>query len=155
MKKNIQFTLFTIIIGVILFSVPAFAREARDVQVHFEPGSSATTIKETIIGYQTINYKLRARAGQSMLVNLASSNESNYFNIYAPGKGPGDEAIFIGSMRGSRYDELLAMDGEYTVQVFLMRNAARRNEKGDYTLTIQIDGATKDNSQDGNKKSSQ
>ncbi len=101
---------------------------------------STTTI---ITGYQTINYRLRASKDQSMLVVLASNNGSNYFNIYQPGKGPGDEAMFIGSMRGNRFDGILPADGEYIIQIFLMRNAARRNENANYTLNIQIGEAAK------------
>ena len=38
--------------------------------------------------------------------------------------------------------------GVYTVQVFLMRNAARRNERANYTLEIQIKWAAKTSSLD-------
>jgi len=74
-----------------------------------------------------------------MVVVLKTDNGSNYFNIFAPGKKPGDEAMFIGSTLGDRYDGTLPADGKYTVQVYLMRNAARRNEKVNYTLEIGID----------------
>ncbi len=133
-------TVFIIVTWLTLFSASVFAQDARDEQVRFEPGSSGTTIKETITGYESVNYKLRAKAGQSMSVILDTSNGSNYFNIFEPGKAPGDEAMFIGSMHDGRYDGILPASGEYTLQVFLMRNAARRNENAQYTLTIRIDG---------------
>lgn len=135
-------------IGLVSFSTFAVAEDARDEQVRFTHGTSVTTIKATITGWESVNYKLRARAGQSMIVVLNTSNSGNYFNIYTPGKGPGDAAVFIGTSRGNRYEGILPTDGEYTVQVFLMRNAARRNEKANYTLEIGIDGQAKIGSSD-------
>jgi hypothetical protein len=74
-----------------------------------------------------------------MVVALKTDNGGNYFNIFTPGKSPGDEAMFIGSTQGRRYEGTLPADGEYTVQVFLMWNSARRNEMANYTLEIGID----------------
>jgi len=34
-----------------------------------------------------------------------------------------------------------AADGEYTIRVYLMRSAARRNEIANYTLTVGITGS--------------
>ena len=36
--------------------------------------------------------------------------------------------MFVNTIAGNKYQGALSADGEYTVQVFLMRNAARRNE---------------------------
>ena len=130
--------LLAIVTGLVLFCTPALAGDIREVQVKFSPGTTGTTIKDSLKGYLTVNYKLRARAGQSMVVVLKSDNGSTYFNIFAPGKGPGDEALFIGAMRGYRFEGPLPADGEYTIQVFLMRNAARRNETAHYALEIRI-----------------
>jgi len=121
-----------------LFSVRAYAANDRSEQVKFPHGASGTSIKSSIVGYQGVNYTLDAKAGQSMTVNLKSGNLSNYFNIYAPGKGPGDEAMFIGDINGNSYSGVLPSTGTYTIQVFLMRNAARRNEKANYTLEISV-----------------
>ena len=135
--------LFAMVTGLALLSMPVFAEDARDERVQFAPGTSGATIKETITGYQTVNYQLNAKAGQSMIVVLNTDNPSNYFNVLAAAKAPGDGAIFTGAMQGGRYAGTLPEDGEYTVQVFLMRNAARRNEKANYTLEIEIKGAAR------------
>ena len=136
------------IIGLALLSMPAFAQDTRDEQVQFARGTSGATIRETITGHQSVNYKVTAKAGQSMVLVLTTDNASNYFNIFAPGKVPGDEAMFIGSTQGDRYAGTLPKDGEYKVQLFLMRNAARRNEKANYTLEIKIEGSAKTTSSD-------
>jgi hypothetical protein len=128
----------TVVLALMTISMPVFAQDVRDEYVWLAAGSS-TTITEIITGYQSVNYKLGAKAGQHMVVVLKTDNGSNYFNIFTPGKGPGDEAMFIGSQQGGRYEGTLLTDGEYTVQVYLMRNAARRNEKANCTLEIGID----------------
>jgi hypothetical protein len=133
-------TLVAMAIGLVALSMSTFAVDSRDERVQFAPGTSGTTIKETITGYQTVNYKLVAKAGQTMVVELKTDNGANYFNIFAPGKGPGDEAMFIGSTSGGRYEGMLPEDGEYTVQVYLMRSAARRDERANYTLSVGISG---------------
>jgi len=74
-----------------------------------------------------------------LVVTLDTDNASSYFNIFT--KSSGDEALFIGSIYGNSYEGKLPADGIYTVQVFLMRNAARRKEKANYTLGISISEA--------------
>jgi hypothetical protein len=127
-------------IGLVALSISVLAADSRDERVQFAPGTSSTTIKEAITGYQTVNYKLVAKAGQTIILELKTDNGANYFNIFAPGKGPGDQAMFIGSTSGGRYEGTLQEDGEYTVQVYLMRSAARRNERANYTLSVGITG---------------
>jgi hypothetical protein len=72
-----------------------------------------------------------------MVVVLNTDNASNHFNIFAPRKNRSeDEAMFIGSINGNRYGGTVSVNGDYTVQVFLMRNAARRDETAHYTLKL-------------------
>ncbi|MFC6632122.1 DNA breaking-rejoining protein [Microbulbifer taiwanensis] len=96
--------------------------------------TSETTSDGTIRGNDTATYRLGATAGQHLHVLLQTDNASNYFNIYAPGKDPGEEALFTGSVDGNSYSAIVPADGLYTVQVFLMRNAAQRNESAHYKL---------------------
>jgi hypothetical protein len=46
--------------------------------------------------------------------------------------------MFIGSTSGGRFEGTLPADGTYTIQVYLMRNAARRGESATYKLDIGI-----------------
>ena len=50
-------------------------------------------------------------------------------------------AIFVGSTGGNEWTGPLPADGEYTIRVYLMRSAARRNESASYTLTVGITGS--------------
>jgi len=138
MKKTVQSKLFAI--AIVLFSASAMAKdEVHNEQVHFDPGTNGTTVQGSIKGYATVNYKLAANSGQSMRVSMETSNASAYFNIIAPGKAPGDGAMFIGSTEGNNYVGTLPLKGTYTIQVYFMRNAARRNETANYKLHIGID----------------
>jgi len=96
-------------------------------------------LKGSLKGEQTIDYKLRAKAGQIMNVALKTSNASNYFNVLPPGSN--DVAIFVGSTSGNEWTGPLPADGEYSIRVYLMRSAARRNETANYALTVGITGS--------------
>lgn len=106
--------------------------ETRPVQ--FRKGASVATIKGALKGDKTIDYSLRAKAGQTMSVTFKTSNASSYFNVLPPGST--GEAIFIGSSAGNEWSGTLPADGEYRIRTYLMRNAARRNEAANFTLTV-------------------
>jgi len=109
--------------------------------VQFKKGTSSATIAGSIKGGQTIDYTLRARAGQTMSVMLATKHGANYFNVLPPGSN--DEALFVGSSAGNEWTGVLPADGEYKVRVYLMRSAARRNEAANYTLKVGIAGTSR------------
>ena len=120
-----------------LLFVPAQAKDKVTThQVHFDKGTSGTTVKGHVKGYDTVYYKLGAKAGQSMRVTLESKKA--FMNIFEPGKGAGDGAMFGGSTNGENYTGTLAKSGTYTIQVFLMRNEARRGTTANYKLNIGI-----------------
>ena len=114
----------------------AVAQE-RNVRVEFGRGQSSTVIRGTVRGYEGANYRVNVRAGQRLAVTMDSSNGSNYFNILGPGGG---EALFNGSISGDFADIIVPDSGDYVVQVYLMRNAARRNEQARFTLRIEVTG---------------
>lgn len=133
-------SLFSVLASLLLICSPvAHADEIRTQAVQFAKGHSSATIKGTIKGSLTIDYTLRAKAGQIMSVELKSGNGANYFNVLPPGSN--DTAIFIGSTSGNDWTGPLPADGEYKVRVYLMRSAARRNETANYTLTVGITGS--------------
>ena len=117
-------------------ATPLAAQDAvKTVPVNFAGGVGAKAIKGAVRGYATVNYAVPARAGQTMTVRLTTSNRSSYFNVIAPGA---DTALFNGSTTGNRFSATIPSTGTYTVQVYLMRNAARRNETANYTLDVGI-----------------
>jgi hypothetical protein len=124
---------------VLVQSMPAGAQPAppRQERVTFAKGASAATIKGQLKGGADVDYRVHAAAGQTLSVSLKGSNRSNYFNVLPPGSA--DVAMHVGQ-DGEPYTGMLPTDGDYTVRVYLMRNAARRNETSDYTLTIGVTG---------------
>lgn len=114
----------------------AVAQE-RNVRVEFGRGQSSTVIRGAVRGYDGANYRVNVRAGQRLAVTMDSSNGSNYFNILGPGGG---DALFNGSISGDFADIIVPDSGDYVVQVYLMRNAARRNEQARFTLRIEVTG---------------
>jgi hypothetical protein len=127
--------IFGLVILFTLISAPICAHEIRQVRLQLKPGAIGTTIKDSIKGYQSVDYQFYAGAGQSIVVNFKTNNLSAYFNVMPPGT---NEAIFIGSTSGNRFEDVLPADGVYTIRVYLMRNAARRHETANYTLEAGI-----------------
>lgn len=125
------------IVALLHAGVPV-AGEITSQPVQFAKGQSSATITGKIKGYQGIDYTLRAKAGQTMSVQLKTVHDANYFNILPPGSN--DTAIFIGSISGNEWMGALPTDGEYKIPVYLMRSAARRHESATYTLTVGITG---------------
>lgn len=107
--------------------------------VQFPQGKTSTTLQGSVKGYQTIAYRVPAAAGQTMEINFSSSHLSSYFNLIPPGSS--SAAMVIGEFNDNRFKGLLPDDGVYTIQVFLMRSAARRNEVGKFTLSVGVSGA--------------
>ena len=121
----------------VLLTVPMTAQDKVTThQVHFDKGTTGTTVKGHVKGYDTINYKLGAKKGQYMRVSIESKHAN--FNIYAPGKGMGDQALFVGEP-GIPYTGNLPANGTYTISVYLMRNEARRGTNASYALHMGID----------------
>ena len=121
--------------------LPAHAADApgiRSQTVQFAKGATSAQLRGSIKGDASIDYKIDARAGQTLSVTMKPSNASNYFNINPPGSD--GVAMFIGSSQGAEATVMLPTDGIYVVRVYLMRNAARRNETSNYTLTVGVTG---------------
>lgn len=107
----------------------------------FPVGKNSILAKGAIQGRQSVSYTVGAEAGQTLHVTLRSKNRSTSFNLYAPGLKPGDEALAIGDMSDNHVSRMLSQSGTYTINVFLNRAAARRNERGAYTLDVALQGA--------------
>ena len=112
-------------------------RQVKPVQ--FAQGKSATTIRDRIVGHRYIDYTLRAAAGQRMAISLQGSNAANYYNLLPPDSS--GAAMAIGEVSGNRFEGLLPDDGVYTIRVFLVRAAARRNEVSNFTLSVGVTGS--------------
>jgi hypothetical protein len=137
--RRVVFAAFAV--GACAFLSPARAGDVRTARVNFAPGASRASIQGVIKGRQSVNYKVGASAGQTMAVSLSANNFSTYFNIFEPGAEPGRDAGVYGSdTGGNRFEGPLAKSGDYTIQVYLFRNAARRGVRSRYRLDVAITG---------------
>ena len=127
----------------LLVSAPlAMADKVTTERVKFASGTSGASIDGKIMGHDTMQYLVGASGGQAMTVSLATKSTSTYFNIFAPDKKPGaDEAMFAGDRDGSTFQGKLPATGDYLIQVYLFRSAARKNETAVFTLDVEIKAA--------------
>ncbi|WP_343070141.1 SH3 domain-containing protein [Aminobacter carboxidus] len=101
-------------------------------------------MRDTISGYEAVDYIVRVMAGQRLAATLRASNPSSYLNIKARGSS---EALFNGSIEGNVGDVIVPSGGDYVVEVYLMRNAARRGESANFSLTVEVTGGDPGNRQ--------
>lgn len=126
--------------------IPTLAcSQTKTMRVAFRDGHAA--IRGSVKGYEARDYVFPAGAGESIAVNLKSNNGANYFNLTAPGA---QEALFIGSTSGGSFSGAAPVSGDYTARVYLMRSAARRGAKANYTLNVAVGmkSATRENGPD-------
>ena len=94
-------------------------------QVRFPRGRTTAVIKDTIRLCTGHEYRLRARAGQTMTVHLATGNRTS-FTVYAPAGDTPEGADGAKDWSGE-----LAETGDYTVSIGTDATAA-------YTLEVTI-----------------
>jgi len=136
LKKIIKTLLLSILISTTSFSVLAKNIEQK---VNFLQGSTHTTLTGKFHGYDDVRYKIYVKNGQVLKFNINSLGNLAYVNIFAPGKKPGkDNALLIGSTVGSKGELTLPVDGDYIIQVYQMRNSARKNKTVKYSLDVEL-----------------
>ncbi len=139
MRSIMRATLFSVLLLALGGGVSTAREDIKVERVSFERGKNSATIESSITGSAGVDYVLGARQGQYMNVSMATDNGANYFNILAPGED--QVAMFNGSINGNQYEGILPESGDYTVRVYMMRSAARRNETANYRLEMIITAA--------------
>jgi hypothetical protein len=133
MNRYFRIALFT---SMLTMTVQA-ADKVSVVPVQFAKGAHSAAVKGTFKGYDSINYTLVAKAGQTMTVSISGSSNAN-FNVFAPGGVPGQaEAMGTGYVN-EKWQGTLPASGKYTIQVYQMRASARRGEAVPHTLSVSI-----------------
>jgi hypothetical protein len=124
--------------GALVATAAAGAAADESARLRFAAGADRAEIAARLVGDEGRNVIVGARAGQSMIVEMTTSNASAHFNVRPPGA---DAAMFVGSTAGRRFEGVLPADGDYRIQAYLMRNAARRGETADIRLSVTIPAA--------------
>lgn len=103
------------------------------VRVKFAKGATSAALKGTITGYKYIDYIVAAKSGQTMSVNLKTSNPASGFYMYYS-----DMKEVDGISGGKELTRNVDVDDNYTIRVILPRSAARRKESANFTLNVSI-----------------
>ncbi|MCB2079670.1 MAG: hypothetical protein KDE55_18500 [Novosphingobium sp.] len=117
-------------------SEPARIDGITNKRLTFAKGTSGATVEGAIAGYETIDYLLNVKKGQAMNISLGTKHTATYFNLLEPGET--DVAIFNGSMGENMFEGVAQKSGDYRIRVYMMRSAARRDEKADYRLEANV-----------------
>lgn len=134
MMKSILFCSFAAL--AICANSPVLA-QAQERAVRFAPGATATVLKGSIRGDRDATFTLQTVDGQVLQSLFKPSNKSCYFNVFEPGS---QEAAHNGSISGNEFGRSPTKAGAYRFQIYLMRNASRRNEACRYELAIELTG---------------
>ena len=123
----------------VLAAGPTLAQMVADVK--FQPGNYGTMVSGTITGDEYFDYRLGAKAGQEMFVELkvagTNGNGSAFFNILPPGSD--NVAIFNGSTSPDGTARIeLPENGTYTIRVYLMGNDKDAGKTVGYNVDISI-----------------
>ena len=119
----------------VAIATTSFAQDVRHEIVDLDEVNELHLVPGTITGREIADYQVFGERSQILSVDLMTSNPANYFNILPTGS---NQAIFIGSTRGSVADAPLPESGAYVIRVYLMQAAARRGESARYSLGISL-----------------
>ncbi|WP_110708692.1 SH3 domain-containing protein [Salinicola sp. CR57] len=123
------------LLAIAVMPLGAAAQSTSGERITLAASEPERVIEARLSGDQTAEYRVAAKQGQILSVDLDASRDSVYFNIKS---NDGGEFLFAGMMAGNVADVALPETGDYLVQVFLVRAAARRDEQASYTLTIGV-----------------
>jgi len=118
-------------------AAPVTPSQSAERTVRFQDGATATTLKGVVRGDVDATFVMQTLEGQVLQTLLTVSNRSCYFNVFEPGQ---QEAAHIGSTSGNEFGRSPTKAGAYRFQIYLMRNAARRNETCRYSLSVELTG---------------
>jgi hypothetical protein len=128
---------YVAVAAMVLLTMPLNSSQAAERSVEFQRGATSTTLKGVIRGDKDATFVLQTVDGQVLQTLLTVSNRSCYFNVFEPGQ---QEAAHNGSMSGNEFGRSPTKAGAHRFQIYLMRNAARRNETCRYSLSIELTG---------------
>ncbi|UZW61079.1 g-type lysozyme inhibitor [Lysobacter enzymogenes] len=114
------------------------------VPVKFAKGTTGTTVKGAIKGYDSMEYLVVARAGQTLRLTISGSTNANV-NVFPPRANgtpdPDADGLELSSdYQNGRSSEsaVLPANGTYRIQVYQFRAIARRGTVSKFSLKIDI-----------------
>lgn len=120
-----------------LLALPTAAQEVRSETIEAMSAAAGVVLPGEIRGDDTVEYVIAGAAGQILSVDVLAQNAALNFNIT---QRAATEALYMSATSGPVADVTLPASGDYVVQVFLMRSAARRDEAVAFSLGIGLAG---------------
>lgn len=134
---RLHLMLSLLVAGIAATALPISAQQIRAEIVDAAAASAGVVLTGEVRGGDSAEYMVSGVEGQILSVDLLSTKGALNFNIAPKGAA---EALFMGETSGTVADVRLPATGDYVVQVYLMRSAARRDEEADFTLGIGLAG---------------
>jgi hypothetical protein len=135
MSNRIRICLATLSI---LALAGAAAEAAQRVErITLAAGLTTATINGRIKGDDGVSYVVGATQGQKMSVSFTPENPSCHFNVLPPGS---EQALHDGTNGGNVFSGTLPVSGDYATHVYLVQDAAQRDEVCDYSIKIEVTG---------------
>ena len=128
--------LLVITLALVIAPVNNASAQTKKVNISFRSGTSGGTYSNSLTGYATVDFYLKAKDGQTLSARLSSPNTFLYFNVLS-GSGDG-EAVADSAREVTKWSGQLPADGTYVIRVFLVRAEARRN-KHPVTFKVRLD----------------
>ncbi|MCA0900702.1 hypothetical protein [Microbulbifer agarilyticus] len=97
--------------------------------------TGVASVSTSINGQQKIEYLIDGKTGQSLELNVRSSNERVGYNLSAPAA---PRALYRGHGAHSTHRVTLPRDGTYRLLLFLTEPAANNGERADFSLEIRL-----------------
>jgi hypothetical protein len=107
----------------------------RSEQVTLDAREPKRTLTDAIAGFERVQYLVSVHAGQLLKVDLATSNLANTFDISAPAAA---KPFYLGGDSGNSFLFRVPATGEYLIDVYLLRYAARDYQSAQYTLSVTL-----------------
>ena len=116
------------------------AQAQMSADVKFAPGNFGANVSGTVIGDEYFDYRLGAKAGQEMFVELDVIDSNGlgtvYFNIIPPGSN--GTALYNSSQMGNTTTVDLPRNGTYTIRVYQLGNDADTGKTSGYRVDLSI-----------------
>lgn len=124
-----------LLLVVLAWPGPAAAQVERMDRIAFPAESDSAFVQGAIRGREVADYVVSAAPGQRVQAELTASNPNVFLNVRAPGSM---ETTHVGPVRGNVFDGLATAAGDYRLSVFLVGEAARRDEVAAYALSVTV-----------------
>lgn len=103
-------------------------------RIQFAPGAISAVVSGRIDGFQIRNYLLRALAGQTMIVSVASPAGDAYLTVVSPGGSP----LARAQAGAQSFNGALPETGDYRLSVLSPSGTAHTN----FVLSVTVTGST-------------